>query len=248
MKPPAKAALVIAAVAAISALFALAGTPAFYDRCLGAFTGGGTYGFLAPSLYQFAAAFVLFLVVPWLIITRLLGEKPSDYGWRMGTLRDNLLTLSWGIPLVFVLAALSAAQPDFQAQYPLFISRLPFSPAGVSSESLTQAANRFPLEGRNVAVFALYEFTYVFYYVGYEFFFRGFALCGLKPSWGKWGALLFQAAVSTLLHYDKPLPEMITAFPGGIVFGLVALRGLSLFPVILCHWLLGVFLDLLVLL
>ncbi len=232
MKPAARTALVIAAVAVISALFALVGTPAFYDCCLGAFTEGGTYGFLAPSLYQFAAAFVLFLVVPWLIVTRLLGERPADYGWRMGTLRDNLLTLSWGIPLVFVLAALSAAKPEFQAQYPLFISRLP----------------AFPLRGQNVAVFALYEFTYVFYYVGYEFFFRGFALCGLKPAWGKWGAILFQAAVSTLLHYDKPLPELITAFPGGIVFGLVALRGRSLFPVIIAHWLLGVFLDLLVLL
>jgi len=224
--------VILAATAVISAAFALLGTPAFYDRCLGSFTEGGTYGFLAPSLYQFAAAFLLFLVVPWLIVTLILKEKPVDYGWRMGGLKSNLLTLSWAAPLVFVLAAASASQPEFQSQYPLFISRLP----------------SFPLRGQNLTVFALYEFTYIFYYIGYEFFFRGFVLFGLKPAMGKWGALLLQAAVSTLLHYNKPLPEMIAAFPGGIAFGLVALRGRSLFPVILAHWLLGFFLDLLVLL
>jgi membrane protease YdiL (CAAX protease family) len=41
---------------------------------------------------------------------------------------------------------------------------------------------------------------------------------------------------------------MISAFPGGIAFGLVALRSRSLLPVIIAHWFLGFFLDLLVLL
>jgi membrane protease YdiL (CAAX protease family) len=232
VKPTAQTALTLAAVALISAAFALVGMPDFYDRYLGVFTEGGTYGFLAPSLYQFAAAFFLFLVIPWLVVTRMFRERPADYGWRPGGLKDNLLTFAWAIPLVFVLAWLSSSQPEFQAQYPLFISRLP----------------SFPLQGQNVTVFVLYEFTYLFYYIGYEFFFRGFALVGLKPSLGKWGALLFQAAVSTILHYHKPLPEMISAFPGGIAFGLVALRSRSLLPVIIAHWFLGFFLDLLILL
>ena len=232
MKTKRKAAVIISSVIAVSVLFALVGTPEFYERCLGAFTEGGSYGFLAPSLYQFAASFVLFLVLPFIVITRLLNEKPADYGWRRGSLRNSLITLYWAIPLVFVLAWISSTQPEFQKQYPLFISSLP----------------SFPLRGQNVTVFILYEFTYLFYYVGFEFFFRGFALNGLKPALGKNGALFVQALISTLLHYNKPLPELIAAFPGGILFGLVALHCRSLFPVIAAHWLLGFFLDLFILL
>jgi membrane protease YdiL (CAAX protease family) len=106
----------------------------------------------------------------------------------------------------------------------------------------------FPLRGQNITVFILYQFTYIFYYLGWEFFFRGFALFGLRDEIGVFRALLFQALISTALHAAKPMPELLAALPGGILFGLVALRCRSLTAAIIAHWLLGFSLDLFILL
>jgi len=226
-----KPVLIIATVLAVSLLYFLVGTPSFYEKHLGSFTDGGTFGFLAPSLYQFAVTFVLFFFLPMVIIKSIFHEKPREYGWQAGNRRAGWLVLSWGIPLVLVMAWLSSGQPEFRQQYPLFISKL----------------QNFPLKGQNITVFILYEFTYIFYYIGWEFFFRGFALFGLKDSMGTTGALIFQAVISTLLHLSKPMPELIMALPGGIIFGLVALRCRSIRSVIIAHWVLGFSLDLFIL-
>lgn len=227
-----KASIVIVTTILISLIYFLIGTPAFYENHLGTFTEGGKFGFLAPSLYQFAVTLVLFFFFPFLIVTRVLKEKPSDYGWQSGNRRTGWLVLTWGVPLVLVMAWLSSGKPGFRAQYPLFISKF----------------SDFTLKGQNITVFILYEFTYIFYYIGWEFFFRGFALFGLKDEIGVVPALLFQAVLSTLLHISKPVPELAAALPGGIIFGLVALRCRSLRSVIIAHWLLGFSLDLFILL
>jgi len=223
--------LIIGTVLIVSFIYFLVGTPSFYEKYLGSFTEGGTFGFLAPSLYQFAVTLVLFFFLPMLLIKNILHEKPGDYGWQVGDRRTGWLVLIWGIPLVLVMAWLSSRQPEFHRQYPLFISKL----------------SSFPLKGQNITVFILYEFTYIFYYIGWEFFFRGFALFGLKNSMGTTGALIFQAVISTLLHISKPMPELIMALPGGIIFGLVAFRCRSIRSVIIAHWLLGFSLDLFIL-
>lgn len=224
--------VILVSVLAISLLYFLVGSPHFYERFLGSYTEKGTFGFLAPSLYHFAVTLVLLFLIPAAVIRNLLREELPAFGWQTGDRRAGWLTLTWGVPLVLILGWLSSRQPEFRNQYPLFISRL----------------GSFPLRGQNVTVFILYQFTYVFYYIGWEFFFRGFALFGLKEELGTVPALLFQAVVSTALHAAKPLPELLAALPGGIVFGLVALRCRSLGAVIVAHWLLGLSLDLFILL
>lgn len=223
--------LIVGTVLAVSLLYYLVGNSSFYEKYLGSFTEGGTFGFLAPSLYQFAVTLILFFFLPMLIIKNIFHDKPRDYGWQAGNRRAGWLVLSWGIPLVLIMAWISSNQPEFRSQYPLFISELP----------------TYTLKGQNITVFILYEFTYIFYYIGWEFFFRGFALFGLKDSMGTTRALIFQAIISTLLHISKPIPELIMALPGGIIFGLVALHCRSLRSVIIAHWLLGFSLDLFIL-
>jgi len=227
-----KTTLILGATLGISLLYFLVGTPAFYEQHLGSFTEGGTYGFLAPSLYQFAVTLVLFFFFPRLIISRVLGENPGSYGWQAGDRKAFWISLSWGIPLVLFLGWLASGQAAFKDQYPLFIAQYP----------------DFSLAGQNITVFVLYEFIYIFYYIGWEFFFRGFVLFGLKERLGIPGALLIQALISTLLHLSKPAPELLTALPGGIIFGLVALRCRSVKAAIIAHWLLGFSLDLFILL
>ncbi len=232
LRPKNRAAVILVSVLAISLLYFLVGSPHFYERFLGSYAGEGSFGFLAPSLYHFAVTLVLFLLLPAAIIKNLLKEELPAYGWQPGDRRAGGLSLAWGVPLVLLLGWLSSRQPEFRLQYPLFISRL----------------DSFPLRGQNITVFILYQFTYIFYYVGWEFFFRGFALFGLRDSLGTAGVLIFQAVISTALHAAKPMPELLAALPGGILFGLVALRCRSLGAVIIAHWLLGFSLDLFILL
>lgn len=227
-----RAAVIIVSVLAISVVYFLVGSPHFYERCLGSYTEGGSFGFLAPSLYHFAVTLVLFFLFPAAIIRYILREDLPAFGWQSGDRMAGLLSLAWGVPLVVLMGYLSSLRPEFRLQYPLFISRL----------------DSFPLRGQNITVFVLYQFTYIFYYVGWEFFFRGFALFGLRDELGPGRALLLQAALSTALHAAKPMPELLAALPGGIIFGLVALRCRSLGTVIIAHWLLGFSLDFFILL
>lgn len=230
--PAGRVYLILSVTLAISLIYYFIGSPRFYENNLGAFTEAGKYGFLAPSLYQFAVTLVLLFFVPLLMIRKIFRQSPADYGWRSGDRKAEAFFLWAGIPIVLLLSWLSSGDEEFARQYPLFISQIP----------------GFRLQGQNITVFILYEFTYVFYYIGWEFFFRGFAFLGIYRKTGLIPALLFQAVLSTVLHVSKPLPELVAALPGGIIFGLVALRCRSLKTVIILHWLLGCSLDLFILL
>jgi membrane protease YdiL (CAAX protease family) len=71
--------------------------------------------------------------------------------------------------------------------------------------------------------FAVYELAYlVLYYLPWEFLFRGLLLLPLVPAVGLLPALVFQTAVSTLLHAGHPASEVLAAALAGLAFGLVA--------------------------
>jgi len=92
--------------------------------------------------------------------------------------------------------------------------------------------------------FVFYEIIYVlFYYVAWEFFFRGFLLFGLKDRFGAVNAILIETISSTLIHIDKPEGEIIGAIVVGILFGMIALRSKSFWYVFLIHASIGVLLD-----
>ena len=98
-----------------------------------------------------------------------------------------------------------------------------------------------------VGAFALWELTYVIYYIGWEAHFRGFMLFVLAKRVGPTAAVLIQMIPSTLIHiaYPKPESETFTAiFVGGIVFGFLALRARSFLYLIALHWLAGGSFDL----
>ena len=226
-----KTALVAGAGILLCLLYAWAGTPLFFRATIGAAAGRVDRAFLLPSLFHFLATAVLFLALPLWIVTRLMGEKAFDYGWGDGDRKAGMTFFLVGAPLVLAISWFTSARPEFQREYPLFAYSL----------------NSFSLRGGNIAFFALYQLAYLAFYMAWEFFFRGFLLFGLKPRLGAGGALLAQAVPSALLHYYKPGLELAAAFPGGIIFGLLALRCRSLKTVIALHWLLGFSLDLFIL-
>ena len=87
------------------------------------------------------------------------------------------------------------------------------------------------------------SFTYVLFYLGWEFYFRGFMQMGLRESLGDVNALLVQVMASTLLHIGKPGAETFGAIFGGILWGILVYRTRSLLSGLVQHALLGLALD-----
>ena len=175
---------------------------------------------LTSALYTFSSSLVLLGLLPALMIKFLFREPLSLYGVRLGNWQ-------WGLKAFFILAPVMmtltfpfSRRGSFIAEYPLY--------KGV---------------GASPSHFMLYSFVYGVYYLGWEFFFRGYMQFGLGKSLGDWNAILVQTLASCLLHIGKPDAEIYSSILGGIVWGIIVLRTQSLLPALLLHWLLGTCLD-----
>jgi membrane protease YdiL (CAAX protease family) len=174
----------------------------------------------AAALYAFASSFVLFGLVPLIIIRFVFHESLSEYGVRLGD-----WSFGWKALLVLgvvyaVSAYPSSKMPDFLAEYPIFRG------AGQSSET-----------------FLLHALSYLFFYAGWEMYFRGFMQFGLRSSLGDWNAILVQILASCLVHIGKPAGETFSSILGGLIWGILAFRTRSVLYGIATHWILGVSLD-----
>ena len=172
--------------------------------------------------WQFLVFFVLMFIVPVLYIKLVMKRPLSDFGFGLGDVK-------WGskwliiIPLLVVpFIYLSSKMPDVRTEYPL------------AKSLLTDQSHLF-----------VYELGYVvFYYIAWEFFFRGFLLFGLKERFGAFNAVLIQTISSCLVHIDKPEGEIIGSIFIGILFGMIALRSRSIWWVFALHISIGVLTDL----
>jgi membrane protease YdiL (CAAX protease family) len=176
-------------------------------------------------IYQFLAIFVLFFLFPLIIVKLVFKEKLKDYGLSFGDKRYGFRFTIITIPLIVTpIIILGAHMPQIRAEYPL--SKL--------------------IQG-DVSVFLLYEFSYILlYYVGWEFFFRGYMLFGLREKFGDTYAILLQVIPSALLHFNKPEPEFLGSIVLGIVLGYLALRTRSILYPFIIHSYIGVSTDLFV--
>jgi hypothetical protein len=148
---------------------------------------------IGPDLSLGLARVALFGVVPVLTLL-LLGERPAQYGLRIGDWRIGLLLLAGGMlivtPVVFVVAGL----PDFSAYYHRAAADLP---AAVLGNSVDVAAA--------------------------EFLFRGFLMWTLIRVAGPMGVVLATFPF-VFTHLGKPELETLSTFFGGMGFGWIAWR------------------------
>jgi len=179
-------------------------------------------GELYARYWQFGVFFILMFVLPALYVKLVMKKPLSDFGLGLGDVK-------WGskwlitIPLLVVpLIYISSKMPDVRTEYPL------------AKILLTDQSHLF-----------VYELVYIiFYYIAWEFFFRGFLLFGLKEKFGGFNAVLIQTISSCLVHIDKPEGEIIGSILIGILFGLIALRSRSIWYVFALHISIGVLTDL----
>ncbi len=85
--------------------------------------------------------------------------------------------------------------------------------------------------------FAYHELVMCFYMFGWEYFFRGFLLNGFRRFLPLWPAIVLQTLFFATLHLGKPVPELLSSIPGGVLMALLAIRCRSFVPCFLLHFL-----------
>jgi membrane protease YdiL (CAAX protease family) len=215
-----KATIILLSTPVILTTFRYYGTKDFYLRHFAvAFSLFGNEE-LTSALYTFSSSLILLGVLPALMIKFVFHESLSLYGVRLGDWQLGLKAFLILAPVMMALTFPSSRMDSFTAEYPLYKG------AGVS-----------PLN------FTFYSLLYLAYYLGWEFFFRGYMQFGLGKRLGDWNAILVQTLASCLVHIGKPDGEIFSSILGGIVWRMVVFRTQSLLPALLLHWLLGICLD-----
>jgi len=175
-------------------------------------------GDIIARYWQFIVFFVLMFILPALYVKVGMKKSLYDFGWGLGDIKYGAKWLI-SIPLLVVpMIFIASKMPEIRIEYPLAKSLL-----------------------NNQGSLLVYETAYVlFYYVAWEFFFRGFLLFGLKNRFGAVNAILIETISSCLVHIDKPEGEIIGSIFIGILFGMIALRSKSIWYVFLIHASIGV--------
>jgi len=174
---------------------------------------------MAKHAWKDLSTFVLFFIIA-LLVARLVDKnKPSEVGMSLGDWRKGL---KWtGLFFAGMLPIVIAASffPTFQQQYPL-----------------SDAA------GESVGAFLIYQLLMLAYFLGWEFFFRGYMLFSLHKHIGN-AAILVQMIPFALLHGSKPLPEALGAVFVGILLGYFALYTRTFLYCALVHFLVALSMD-----
>jgi hypothetical protein len=194
------------------------------------------------ELISFAVGAFLLVVIPVLIIKFGFKEPLSRYGLALPPPGRRALA-GWTFLALTLLSLpafwLGATDNGMRQVYPFYRS--------------------FANQGE----FLLYELSYLPFFIAIEFIFRGYLLFGLAGArdaevkhagGGSPGgfyfhryALLIQMLTYTAWHLGKPVAELWGTLIWGLAAGATAYAVRSIWPVVLSHWLLNVFLDALIL-
>lgn len=203
-------------------LYRYHGYAEYFGRYFQGLTTHPLFDFYA-HLWQFAIFFILMFIIPVILVKYFFKESLAQYGFGLGDIKfGSIVTVIALFLLVVPLIYSGSKMADVRLEYPLA---------------------KILLERHDLIFF--YESAYViFYYIAWEFFFRGFLLFGLKDRFGTFNAVLIQTISSCLIHIGKPEGEIIGSIIVGIIFGAIALRTRSIWYVFILHAAMGVLTDL----
>ena len=163
-----------------------------------------------------------FVVLPLAASALWLKPRP-DFGLlpprALAQLKPYVLLFGAVLPLLL----LASLQPEFRLYYPFYRR------AGDSWLDL-----------------CVWEVLYAFQFFCVEFFFRGFLLGATRRSLGS-HAVLAAMVPYCMVHFTKPVLEVVGAIPAGIVLGVLALATRSIWGGVLLHVAVALSMDLLAL-
>ncbi|MDR0390760.1 MAG: CPBP family intramembrane metalloprotease [Planctomycetaceae bacterium] len=172
-------------------------------------------------------AFILFGVVPILIVKFVFREKLADYGLRVGEVIRTIRSFCIASPCLVVIAIISGNSELFHNTYPFNV--------GLRQNNLSGELSS--------GVFLIHAVCYAGYYFGWEFMFRGFMQHGLSKQCGIGNAILIQTLATVMLHFGHPTGEVFGAICAGLAWGYLAYRSRSILSGFAQHTVLGVVLD-----
>jgi len=175
------------------------------------------------TIYEYMTAFLLMFWIPFFLLKMVFKYKIRDFGFQLGDRKYGFRFVLITIPFIIWAAYVGTSDAAIQAEYPLARSTM-----------------------GHWHLFAIIQVFYLFYYVGWEFLFRGFMLFSLEKRFGALTAILIQTIPSAIVHIGKPASESFGAILGGLVFGYLAIRTRSIFYPFLLHALLGISTDIFV--
>ena len=181
-------------------------------------------------------AFVLW--IPLLVGMYGLRRSPESLGFALGDLRNGTIAALVCLVLFSPVIYYFAAYPDPQAYYLRWMSQ-----SGALQGIFANGRGGYSAGSIAPVGLLFHEIVMGFYMFGWEFFFRGFLLTGLRKIMPDWAAIGLHALLFMGLHYGKPLPETLSSFPGAILMAVIALRFKSFLPCFLLHFLVSALFD-----
>ncbi|MDX1548876.1 MAG: CPBP family intramembrane glutamic endopeptidase [Rhodothermales bacterium] len=186
------------------------GSRRFFRAELAAYVAEEWRGLLAWG-WWFGVQGITGFVLPAALLLVAFRRRPAEIGLGLGDWRlAGALALAY-LPVVAVGTWVLSDGAAFQAQYPHF------QPAA-----------------RSWRFFALYELLFLFYWIGWEYLWRGFVLFGTARTFGLY-AIFVQTVPFALLHLNKPLAEALLSILGGVALGALVWRCRSFWIAVPIH-------------
>jgi membrane protease YdiL (CAAX protease family) len=207
--------LVLAAF--LMVLFAYQGHPDFFLTHFGERPWALESPDFYSQAYRFLFTFAAFFLVPALVVRFLYKKTLREYGFTLGDVKFGGAFVLISFVVLPLPLYLSAGSADFLKEYPLWRD-----------------------VGANAGNCVLWIALYLLFYIGWEFFFRGFMQFSLVGRVAPFFIIMMQTLASTIIHIGKPEGETLSAIAGGIVFGAVALRTRSMLYPLIVHWYVGI--------
>jgi membrane protease YdiL (CAAX protease family) len=174
----------------------------------------------SSQYYRWSVAFVLYFIVPSLVVRLGFREKLREYGLFIKKPLIAIFVALLVIAIVSPFLNYGSKMPDLLTMYPAVHN------AG---------ASRY--------LFFKSSLFYFFFYIGYEFLFRGYLFMGIKDDIGDWQAISVSTLATVILHVSSPVKEMMLSFLLGIVFPLIVKKFKSIWPVVFIHAYIGIAFD-----
>ncbi len=160
-----------------------------------------------------------YVVIPWLSVLFMPGERIRDYGLKLsGALKHTWIYLALFLIVLPAVVMVSYTR-EFQQTYPFY-----------------------KLASRSWFDYLGWEALYALQFWALEVFFRGYMLHPLKRSMGSY-AIFCMAVPYCMIHYHKPLAEVLGAVAAGVVLGTLSMRTGSIWCGVLIHVSVAVSMD-----